>query len=176
MTRHVQPASVQDAVTTAVLAMDLGPIKYKLMTPEGGGWSLDQVEEVEVWYKRFLMLTHLHRGTPIVPAKLVDQMWHTHILDTAKYADDCEKVFGAYVHHFPYFGVRSEQDRSELNSAWDSTKQMLRDEFSEDPAFDAGMSLCAGGSDCGSGCAVCAPNSQLSLLTKARPRLGDPIH
>ena len=183
MNRHIQPTSRQDEITAAILAMDLEPIKFKLTTPEGGSWTAEKAQEVAIWYRRFLMLTHLHRGTPIVPSKLVDDMWHTHILDTAKYADDCHRIFGGYVHHFPYFGVRSEQDRSELNAAWDRTVQMYREEFGEDPQFESGMALCSGGDDCGSGCAVCAPNRNLAaaaiaekLLKMERPRLGDSFH
>jgi hypothetical protein len=42
----------------------------------------------------------------------VDIFWHYHILDTMKYAADCEQVFGYFLHHFPYIGLRGEEDEA----------------------------------------------------------------
>lgn len=28
-------------------------------------------------------------------------MWHAHILFTQKYAADCDRIFGSFLHHFP---------------------------------------------------------------------------
>lgn len=177
-TRNIQPASKQDHVTSAILALDLGPIKFKMMSAEGGGYSRDTVLEIEIWYRRFLMLTYLNRGMPIVPSKQVDAMWHAHILDTAKYMDDCNKIFGQYLHHFPYFGVRGEEDRTNLESSWERTKELLRFEFAEDPNFDVGMALCAGGSECGNGCAKCGGLNEIAniMMTDIRPTFGDIAH
>jgi hypothetical protein len=44
------------------------------------------------------------------PSMDVDTFWHYHILDTMKYARDCEEVFGYFLHHFPYVGLRGEDD------------------------------------------------------------------
>ncbi len=176
--RNLQPTSRQDAVTLAILSLDLGPIKYKLMTPEGGQMDQSTVEELEIWYKRYLMLIHLYPNTSLVPTKHIDTFWHTHILDTMKYATDCEKIFGKFLHHFPYFGVRSEKDRNDLNAAWESTRKLFQKEFGEDPKFEAGFALCQGGEDCGNGCAVCIePHKKNKVLMNfERPTVGSPIH
>ena len=34
---------------------------------------------------------------PAVPSKLVDLVWHEHVLDTQRYQRDCLKMFGKYV-------------------------------------------------------------------------------
>ncbi len=31
----------------------------------------------------------------------IDLFWHEHILDTKKYKQDCEMVFGRFLHHVP---------------------------------------------------------------------------
>lgn len=31
----------------------------------------------------------------------VDEIWHTHILNTTRYIADCEEYFGYYLHHTP---------------------------------------------------------------------------
>ncbi len=35
------------------------------------------------------------------PTGDVDEIWHEHILHTNKYALDCKKLFGKFLHHFP---------------------------------------------------------------------------
>jgi hypothetical protein len=32
----------------------------------------------------------------------LDDLWHEHILDTQKYKEDCESVFGKFIHHNPH--------------------------------------------------------------------------
>jgi hypothetical protein len=47
-------------------------------------------------------------------AKIVDEIWHQHILDTHAYHRDCDAIFGSYLHHFPYFGMRGDADAQAL--------------------------------------------------------------
>ena len=83
--------------------LDLGPIAYLLIYPnEGKGWSMEQTSQAIVNYKRFLLEHYLEPDTDLRPSKLVDQVWHVHILDTQKYLEDCNWLFGYLVHHFPY--------------------------------------------------------------------------
>ena len=49
---------------------------------------------------------------PAVPSKLVDLVWHEHILDTQEYKRDTLRMFGHYVHHAPSFG--GEEEKKEL--------------------------------------------------------------
>jgi len=115
----------------AIDQLDLGPIKVKLMRPDGENWSLEQVNVVEKWYKRFLLLNYKYPQVSIVPTKAIDTFWHYHILDTMKYADDCQNVFGNFLHHFPYFGMRGAEDAKNLKSAFDKTKDLFQSEFGE---------------------------------------------
>jgi hypothetical protein len=83
--------------------LDLGPIAYQLVYPhEGQGWSLEQTSWAIFNYKRFLLQHYLAPNQPLSPNRLVDQVWHAHILDTQKYLEDCDWLFGYVVHHFPY--------------------------------------------------------------------------
>lgn len=95
----------------AIAALDLEPIKVKLMHKESGeGWSLDQANAVEFEYRRFLILMKQFPNEQTAPLMDVDTFWHYHILDTMKYAADCEAVFGYFLHHFPYIGLRGAAD------------------------------------------------------------------
>ena len=112
--------------------LDLDPIKIKIMDEnEGGGWTRRQVDTVEREYKRFLFLVGKFPTLPIVPTKTVDTMWHYHILDTRKYAEDCERIFGRFVHHFPYFGMRDESDARELQEAYKMSAGLYETEFGQ---------------------------------------------
>lgn len=94
-----------------VAALDLDPIKVKLTHVESGeGWSREYADAVEFEYRRFLYLMKKFPNEQAAPLFEVDVFWHYHILDTMKYADDCEAVFGYFLHHFPYVGLRGEED------------------------------------------------------------------
>jgi len=120
---------------TAIDGLDLSMIKMKLCLPieqEGKGWSTDQTDNCERLYKMFLKLNIMHPSASVVPTKEIDEMWHAHILDTRKYHADCQKVFGFYFHHFPYFGLRGEEDKANLYSAFEATKSLFLKHFGED--------------------------------------------
>lgn len=118
----------------AIEALDLGPIKFKLMDPEEGeGWSREFVEHMETQYKRYLRLVAKYPRETIAPDKDVDRFWHAHILDTRKYSDDCERVFGFFLHHFPYFGLRGADDAARLAKAGERTRELYEAEFGAAP-------------------------------------------
>jgi hypothetical protein len=121
-------------VIEAIEGLDLGPIKFKLMHPEEGkGWTRAFAEHLETQYKRYLTLVAKYPREAIAPGRDVDRFWHAHILDTRKYIDDCERVFGFYLHHFPYFGMRGPQDAAALAKAGERTRELYEAEFGAEP-------------------------------------------
>lgn len=139
-----------------VQELDLEPIKFKLVhDSDGESWTVDRVDRVERDYKRFLelVLRNLLSGRleSIVPSKEVDEFWHAHILDTAKYMGDCEYCFGFYLHHFPYLGLRGAEDAQKLKKHFQSTREYYREVFGEQ-CISEGSSVCT---SCGT--ADCAP-------------------
>jgi len=90
----------------AFAALDLNPIKMKLMhVPSGEGWSEQRADAVETEYRRFLFLMKKYPDAGAAPTVDVDTFWHYHILDTMKYARDCQAAFGFFLHHYPYVGM-----------------------------------------------------------------------
>jgi len=142
----MQPSEMRRStrqVTEAIEALDLGPIKFKLMDPqEGAGWSREFVEHMELQYKRYLTLVAKYPREAIAPAKDVDRFWHAHILDTRKYIGDCERVFGFYLHHFPYFGLRGADDAAALAGAGERTRELYEAEFGAAPGR-TGSAFCS---------------------------------
>ena len=130
-----------EQVLAGIEALDLDCIKLKLMdAEEGQGWTREYADQMEVAYRRFLTLMAKYPDETIAPTKDVDKFWHGHILDTMKYAEDCERVFGYFLHHFPYFGMRGEQDATDLRDAAANMHAIYGREFGE--------SLPAGGAWC----------------------------
>jgi hypothetical protein len=112
----------QAALTKVNATVDLDWIRRKLAdTEDGPGWSDEKTAAVEREYRRFLALCLAEPSRPTVPYKEVDEMWHAHILDTEKYARDCQNLFGFFYHHFPYFGMRGAEDAQNLRDAYDET-------------------------------------------------------
>ncbi|TMG89529.1 MAG: hypothetical protein E6H72_12250 [Betaproteobacteria bacterium] len=133
-------AKSTEQVIAAIQALDLDPIKFKLMDPEEGqGWSREYVNQMAIEYKRFLTLSVKYSEETIAPSKDVDKFWHGHILDTMKYAEDCQNVFGYFLHHFPYFGMRGEEDAANLAEAGRTTKRLYEKEFGEAVSSRAAM-------------------------------------
>jgi hypothetical protein len=112
--------------------IDLEPIKVKLMHEESGeGWSLEKAEAVEFEYRRFLYLMKAFPTEQTAPLFDVDTFWHYHILDTQKYAIDCEQVFGYFLHHFPYIGLRGEDDAAAHQRVGERMRELYESTFGE---------------------------------------------
>ena len=128
----------------AIAALDLNQIKTKLMHVQSGeGWSQEKVDAVEVEYRRFLYLMKAFPNETTVPLVEVDIFWHYHILDTLKYAQDCEQAFGYFVHHYPYVGMEGRDDDEEVhNSSVDRMRELYESTF-EVPYASNAAAFCA---------------------------------
>jgi hypothetical protein len=113
-----------------IAALDLEPIKTKLMHGKSGeGWAPERVAAAEREYRRFLFLMKKHPDELVAPTTEVDDFWHQHILDTAKYADDCQKVFGYFLHHYPYLGLLGEADAARRLAAGSRMRVLYEQSF-----------------------------------------------
>lgn len=86
----------------AIAALDLSTVRTRLMHPRAGlGWSAARAIAAESDYREFLVLATLFPDDTPAPTADVDSFWHFHILDTIKYARDCEAALGYFLHHKP---------------------------------------------------------------------------
>lgn len=159
----IQATKSVGQIVDAIQALDLDPIKLKLMdSEEGQGWSREYVDRMELAYRRYLTLLVKFPEETIAPTKDVDKFWHGHILDTMKYAEDCERVFGYFLHHFPYFGMRGEDDAANLRAAAANMHAIYEREFGE--TMPASASFCMAAKPAAADNAFCMA---------ARPALAD---
>lgn len=149
MTKTLKITDEQNA-RKKIFELDLEPLKVKLQSKsEGPGWSLEKCDAVEVQYKRFLILCFKYENIGLVPSVDIDDFWHTHILDTRKYFDDCDQIFGRYLHHFPYLGLRGVEDEKNLRAKADETAKLYLAEFGAEYYAANSSGMCKGCSSCG---------------------------
>jgi hypothetical protein len=130
------PRRIEDLeeVRRYVEAIDFTMMKKKMESKEHGGlgWSRRRLDYAERLYKNWLFLQRKHEGVSMPPSEDIDAFWHWHILDTRAYHRDTAAIFGYYVHHFPYFGMRGEGDFQDLLDAWERTQELYLAEFGEE--------------------------------------------
>jgi hypothetical protein len=96
-------------------------------------WPRPAAETAVRQYKRYLYLVYKYRRQEdhLPPSLEIDEIWHHHILHTEQYHKDCQFIFGGYLHHFPYFGMRGPEDFKNLQSSFAETRALYEAEFGE---------------------------------------------
>jgi hypothetical protein len=121
--------STLTAALETVSQIDLSPINQVLQHENPAFWTDEVIAETEANYRRLLALNVLYPSETLVVNKILDDYWHQHILDTRKYAADCQKIFGFFLHHYPYFGINGEDDRQKNREAFAVTRQLWEETF-----------------------------------------------
>ncbi len=119
-------------VIAAIAALDLTSVKARVMDAElGEGWTREYADSIETAYKKYLtmLVKYQEHAEDILLAKDVDEFWHTHILQTMKYMDDCEAVFGTFLHHSPHVGEVTQADHEKRAVLADKTRELYEREF-----------------------------------------------
>jgi hypothetical protein len=73
----------------------------------------------------------MYPNEAVAPLMDVDTFWHYHILDTMKYAQDCQAVFGYFLHHFPYVGLRGQDDLAAHARMGERMRDLYEETFGE---------------------------------------------
>lgn len=147
------------ALWQRIKALDLEPIKYKLVRENL--WPASLADAVGERYRAFLFVVGAFPDRVHVPTRLTDEMWHVHILDTFKYAEDCAAVFGRFLHHFPYLGTRGEDDEVLLEQEFGRSKELLKEVFG-----GAVLVLPEGITDGAGGASACGNRSECKGRTR----------
>ena len=119
-------------VIAAIQALDLEPVKLRVMDAElGEGWTREYADSIELAYKNYLTMLakYQEHAEDILLSRDVDEFWHTHILQTIKYTEDCERVFGTFLHHSPHVGERSQADMEKRSVLAEKTRDLYQREF-----------------------------------------------
>jgi hypothetical protein len=122
---------VQDVIA-AIQALELESVKVRIMDAElGEGWTREYADSIETAYRTYLtmLVKYPDDAEDIMLSKDVDEFWHTHILQTRKYTEDCQRVFGSFLHHEPHVGEVTAADLETRASKAEKTRQLYEREF-----------------------------------------------
>lgn len=128
---HVHSSRAITEAVARVAELDFTMLESKLEVEKG--WTREYIDQVEDLYRKFLALNVVYPDRKICPTGPIDEFWHAHILDTRAYHADCHKLFGEFLHHFPYFGMRGPDDRDALDAAFDHSRALFIQHFGIDP-------------------------------------------
>ena len=94
------------------------------------GWKTEKVMAIESLYREWLILHKVYGDSAtMAPSQDLDEYWHYHILDTKKYMEDCNMVFGYYLHHYPYFGLTEKETDADLEQGFSLTQKLFKKHF-----------------------------------------------
>jgi len=64
----------------------------------------DSLRQLEIGYRKFLLLKSKYPKNVLAPTGLIDEMWHLHMLHPCAYVEDCMSILGFVLDHNPGFG------------------------------------------------------------------------
>jgi hypothetical protein len=88
------------------------------------GWPRYLANEVEIEYRRFLLLLLLNPGERLMPAPLIDAFWRQHIENTQAYEEASSHIFGSHFDRMPVspdFSENEERDRNQTKILYEKT-------------------------------------------------------
>src|ERR1700733_7352643 len=107
--------SIDAAVRTAS-TLNFGVLSYFLSEYDAGPRLIrPYVNDAICLYRKFLAIKIVHWRQRLIPSDPVDEVWHSHLLMTKKYRQDCQRLFGQYLDHDPMYGSRSWQELQRYN-------------------------------------------------------------
>lgn len=83
-----------------IVLLNLDPVREKAMSRHG--WTQEKARALEDEYRDFLILLAENDRTISPWSDDLDLFWHEHILDTKRYAQDCNTIFGHIIQHDPH--------------------------------------------------------------------------
>lgn len=95
-------------------------------------WSLEFTQRAVAEYKKFLYLGAI-TSEIVSPSRIVDQVWHLHLLFSEPYWDGlCKDVLNKSFHHKP----NTEKDDETFLKAYQKTLALYKNEFGDNPPED----------------------------------------
>jgi hypothetical protein len=85
-------------------------------------------------YKKFVYLGVVGRS-PVTPSKVIDQVWHEHLLFSKAYREFCKQIIGQDFDHTPELIPLGDQTLV-FNDQYLGTLEQYRTEFNSDPPDD----------------------------------------
>jgi len=122
--------------------LDMSKVKARLIDPNKHGLSEQSAESAISAFKRFFFLAGVE-GPPLVPTKVIDNVWHEFLMFTQDYEKACRTLFNKFVHHEPSTGTPDEA--AILKKAFMRTQSLHQKHFNQE--YATSQADCCDGSD-----------------------------
>jgi hypothetical protein len=91
------------------------------------GWERDFAFQAIIEYKKFVYLGVISKN-PVTPSKIIDQLWHEHLLFSAGYRNFCDNVLQYNFDHHPEL-VPSTESTQVFRDQYQYTLDLYKSEF-----------------------------------------------
>jgi hypothetical protein len=124
----VAKASLRKELIALRKRLDLSKVVKK--TAENYKWNREQTAYAVEQYIHHWYICINHPGQAIAAISYAgDLLWHQHIIDTQKYATDCQSILGRFLGHLPIYGKPSAQEKA----AYEATQALYLEAFGAVP-------------------------------------------
>lgn len=128
------PSQLRDRVRAMFGGTDASTQAFASKLVRKLGWTrvfaLRAIEE----YRKFVYLGLVSESS-VTPPKVIDQVWHEHLLFSRAYRDFCRDVLERDFDHNPEL-LPSEEQTEAFHAQYDATLELYRDEFNVGPPAD----------------------------------------
>ena len=90
----------------------------------------ESLQALETQYRKFFYLNGKYPNQTLAPTKILDEMWHLHILHPKAYFKDCMSILGYVLDHDPGFG-KEPGTMTVLQDNFDNTGKLWEAEFGD---------------------------------------------
>ncbi len=138
---HLVPPQLMDALRATFEGSDSYTQAFADKLARKLHWSRPFAMRAIGEYKKFLYLG-LVADFPVTPPKVIDQVWHEHLLFSRGYREFCDQVLGREFDHHPEL-VPVDEQTARFQAQYDATLALYQTEFdSEPPAAFWGTPKC----------------------------------
>ena len=145
---HLVPPHLVDALRATFAGSDSSTQAFADKLARKLHWSRPFAIRAIGEYKKFLYLG-LVADFPVTPPRVIDQVWHEHLLFSRGYREFCDQVLGREFDHHPEL-IPVDEQTERFKAQYDATLALYQTEFnSEPPSAFWGTPKCAaaGGAD-----------------------------
>jgi hypothetical protein len=130
MTNELQVPSLEEA-KTYIDSIDFSQVVDRMV--KKNKWKRVDVLKACELYRHFLFLQRKYGDDvgELPPSEDIDEFWHNHLLDTKKYMNDCDHIFGRYLHHYPYLGMDGKTSEADAAGFFQKTQELHYKEFGD---------------------------------------------
>ncbi|GAB4093681.1 glycine-rich domain-containing protein [Flaviaesturariibacter terrae] len=131
---HLVPASLWDQVRARFGGADASTRAFADKLARKLGWNHGFALRALVEYKKFVYLGIISDFV-VTPSRVIDQVWHEHLLFSRGYRGFCDDVIGCAFEHEPELTPFDDQTAC-FRAQYTDTLNLYRSEFGYEPSMD----------------------------------------